>query len=363
MINQELTERDYLLALSLFDGIGPRRWEIIKSNYGSARQFWETKEDGLKAGILPYGIYRRFSIFRHQTDIYSYLIRLEKNLTKFVTIEDNHYPKLLKEIPNPPLVLYYKGTLLPQDNISLAVIGSRRPTDYGREVTQKLTAELVDYGFTIISGLARGIDSIAHRVALGRKGRTIAVLGSGLDIIYPPEHRSLAEMITGQGAIVSEYPLGHLPAPNQFPARNRIVSGMSLGVLITEGAQKSGTKSTASFAADHGREVFCVPGPIMSLLSAGPAELIKTGAKLTTGINDILEELQFKKAIPKKSKQPHFDLPDEERLWQLLIGTSLTSDQIAKKLNLSMPAVLSLITTLELKGLVQNVGNGKYIAG
>ncbi len=358
------SEREYLLALSLFDGIGPKRWQIIKKRFGSAGAFWQAQDRDLTTSGLTFSIRRRWEIFRRGLDLSSFLIRLEKKMIKFATIEEGIYPKLLKEIPNPPLVLYYLGSLTVADSMSIAVIGSRRPTDYGREVTQKLTAELVDRGFTIVSGLARGIDSIAHRVALGRGGRTVAVLGSGLDIIYPPEHRSLAQAVIAHGALVSEYPPGQLPSPAQFPARNRIISGMSLGVLITEGANKSGTRTTASFAADQGREVFCVPGPIFNPLSSGPAELIKVGAKLTTGIDDILDELQYKDRLPKKeAAKPAFGSLLEEKAWQALVGGGLTCDQLAVEFNLPAAEVLAVLTALELKGLVQNLGNGKYMAG
>lgn len=291
-MTKNLFDRDYFLGLSLFSGIGIKKYQIIKNIFGSAKNFYLAKDKDLKNSNLSYGSYKRFLSFRHKADLHSYKIRLEKNLIKFLTIEDNNYPKLLKEIPSPPLVIYFKGNILDTDELALAVVGSRRVTSYGRRVTEKLTKDLVKKGFTIISGLARGVDSIAHRTALSLGGRTMAVLASGLDWIYPPEHKGLAQEITKQGALISEYPLGQRPSRGQFPARNRIISGLSLGVLITEGASRSGTKITANMAANQGREVFCVPGPINSPLSEGPADLIKQGAKLTTSINDILEEFR-----------------------------------------------------------------------
>lgn len=211
-----------------------------------------------------------------------------------LTLKDKNYPKLLREIANPPAVLYIK-TLKSLEEIftrpAVAVVGTRNISSYGRIVTQKITKDLVKHGITIVSGLAKGVDVCAHITALENNGLTIAVLGSGIDSIYPAEHLRIANQIVENGALISEFPLGTRASPGNFPIRNRIISGLSLGVVITEAAEKSGTMITASFAADQGREVFAVPGPITSPYSAGTSALIRKGAKIVTNINDILEEL------------------------------------------------------------------------
>jgi DNA processing protein len=359
----KLDDRDYYLALSMFSGIGPKRLQLIKDHFGTLSAFFQADKETMLAAGLNYGVVVRFIAFREKLDLGSYKLRLQKSLIKWITAEDKDYPKLLLEIPNPPLVLFVKGNILPEDEKALAVIGTRKPTAYGQEVTQKLVADLVAYGFTIISGLARGVDSLAHRVTLGQGGRTIAVLGSGLDWIYPPENRSLANEISKNGALISEYPPDTRPTPGQFPARNRIISGLSLGILITEGASKSGTKSTAACAADQGREVFCVPGPITNPLSLGPAELIKLGAKLTTSIDDILDELHFKDILPKKQtdEKMAFTDPREEQLYRSLSSGSKTADQLALELDCRPADIFSRLTALELKGLIKSVGDGQYM--
>jgi DNA processing protein len=368
----EFTEQDYLLGLSLFRGIGYKTVQKIKRQFRSLRAFWQANSSVLYSSGLPYNLVQRFLIFRQKTDLLSHKLRLEKELAKVATFEDNSYPKQLKNIASPPLVLYYKGALPALNEPCLAVVGSRKPTAYGREVTEKFVSQLASLGFCIVSGLARGIDSVAHRAVLRGGGRTVAVLGSGLDIIYPPEHRGLAEeIIKSGGVVISEYPLGQKPSRAQFPARNRIISGLSLGVLITEGASRSGTKHTASFSAEQGREVFCVPGPISSPLSAGPADLIKVGAKLTTSVNDILEELQSqlqtfsKKGLIKgklsgQFKPLVFSSPQEEKVYRALEGGSRSADQLVHELRVPPPRVFSSLTSLELRGLVKNMGEGQY---
>ena len=208
-----------------------------------------------------------------------------------IKLGDKRYPVLLKEIADPPQVLYVRGKLLPQDNYAVAVVGTRTPTEYGRRVTRELVAGLVAAGLTVVSGLARGIDGEAHQAAMAAGGRTIAVLAHGLDRIYPQEHEELANQITQHGALITEWPAGRRIDKTNFVQRNRIISGLSLGAVVIEGKSRSGTKITARFAAEQGREVFAVPGPVNSVMSQAPMELIQTGAKLVTKVEDILEEL------------------------------------------------------------------------
>jgi DNA processing protein len=213
---------------------------------------------------------------------------------KEIKLESEHYPRLLKEISSPPKSLLVVGNEKILNQNSLTVIGSRKMTEYGRQSTNKLVGDLVRNELVIVSGLARGIDGVAHRSCLSAHGKTVAVLGHGFDRLYPPEHWGLAkQIILSGGCLVTEFPIGYPIKRENFPLRDRIMAGLSLGTLVIEGASKSGTKITATMAADYGREVFCVPGPIESKLSEGPAELIQEGAKLVTKIEDILEELRL----------------------------------------------------------------------
>lgn len=213
-----------------------------------------------------------------------------------ISLRDDYFPALLKEISNPPDTLYIKSQKSLKElfkNPCIAVVGTRHITSYGIEVTKKIILDLVKAGFTIVSGLAKGVDYLAHREALNNHGTTIAVLGSGVDRIYPPEHEKIAQEIIKNGALMSEFPKDSKAAPQNFPVRNRIISGLSLGIVVTEAAEKSGTMITASYAAEQGREVFAVPGPITSVYSKGTNSLIKKGAKLVNEVSDILEELQI----------------------------------------------------------------------
>jgi DNA processing protein len=228
------------------------------------------------------------------SDSSSPFLRLREKGIECQVPADNNYPENLKKIDNPPLALFVKGQIKPQDSLAIAVVGSRRMSSYGMRITQKLVTDLVKKKITIVSGLARGIDTVAHQTTLEAKGRTIAVLGSGLENIYPPENKSLVEkIIKGHGAVVSEFPPNQLPAANNFPARNRIIAGLSLGTLVIEGAIKSGSLITARWAAEQGKEVFAVPGAIDAIGSQAPLFLIKQGAKAVEKVEDILEELNF----------------------------------------------------------------------
>ncbi|MCX6724559.1 MAG: DNA-processing protein DprA, partial [Candidatus Shapirobacteria bacterium] len=267
----EINEKKYWIGFSAFNGIGPKRFALLRNYFGSARSAWEARLKELLAIGLEQKLVENFVKFRQDFDLNSYFLRLRENKIECQTLVDKNYPENLKKIDNPPYVLFVKGKIKPQDELALAVVGTRKMTAYGREVTESLTQQLVNFGLTIVSGLARGVDTTAHQTVLQNGGRTIAVLACGLDIIYPPENKKLAEEIAnGHGVLVSEFPPGHQAVPGNFPARNRIISGLSLGTLVIEGAQDSGALITARHAADQGREVFAVPGPITSQNSAGP---------------------------------------------------------------------------------------------
>lgn len=372
-MSSKLKGRDYWLGFSLCPGIGPKRFLSLKKYFGSAKKAWTASKNKLFKSGLGEALIEKFDCFRQETNLSSYKILLEKSLIRFFKIDDKEYPKNLKSIDNPPIVLYIKGEILPRDYLSIAVVGTRNVTCYGREVTERLVQDLVFSGLTIISGLARGIDSIAHRVALGNSGRTIAILGGGLDKIYPPEHKALAEKIVEnkQGALVSEFPAGMDSLPGNFPARNRIISGLSLGILVTEGASKSGTKITAQQAQKQGRPIFAVPGPITSQMSEGPADLIKSGAKLITKAEDIIKELGIVRddrpriisTVLKPSteaKNIHFENNEEKIIWQVLSDGSKHIDEIVRETGLPSAKVSSYLTIMEVKGIIRNFGEGNY---
>lgn len=266
----------YLLALHSTLGLGPIRLKAILDYFKDPKLAWEAQSDRAR-----------------KMDPEAYAESISKQGIKWVTIYDNHYPLLLKEIYDPPVVLYYKGEIKPYDNNAIAVVGTRRITDYGRVVTKQFTKDLVVGNLTIVSGLARGVDTQAHQTAIKEGGRTLAVLGGGLNKIYPPENKALVERIIDKhGAVLSEFPPDAKSLPGNFPARNRIISGLSLAVLVTEAPEDSGSLITARFALEQGRDVFAVPGPITSHLSKGPIDLIKDGARPVTTAGEILEDLR-----------------------------------------------------------------------
>lgn len=274
---------------------------------------------------------------------------------------DPEYPQRLKLIHDPPDHLDILGEIKPEDDLALAVVGTRKFTSYGREVTEKIVGELVAAGLTIVSGLARGIDTIAHEVALNAGGRTIAVLGSGIKVIYPPENKELFDKITKNGAIVSEFPAEAEPAYFTFPRRNRIISGLCLGTLVIEGAQDSGTLITAKEALDQGREVFAVPGSIFSRVSFAPHELIRHGAHLIISAADILEILDIEARSKMQEAGRKFSDSEEERaLLEILESGPKHIDELVRESGLSAASVGAVLAMMEIKGWVKNMGKQEY---
>jgi DNA processing protein len=281
---------------------------------------------------------------------------------RVVTFVAPDYPKALLEIPDPPPYLYVKGELCGSET-AIAVVGSRRASPYGMLVTTKLATALAERGVTVVSGMARGVDTAAHRGALNGGGRSIGVLGCGIDVIYPPENRKLFDEMTGKGAIVSEFPMGTLPLAENFPRRNRIISGMSRGVLVVEATENSGSLITARLALDQGREVFAVPGNINSSASRGTNRLIKEGAKLVESVEDILEELPERcgRTVPA-SVGPDLGLaPREAGLYTLLADAPLHIDDLIAKSGLTVGEVSATLLRLELMGAVMQLP-GKIFA-
>ncbi len=291
------------------------------------------------------------------------LSKIEEHGVRVLTYWDDLYPERLKKIYDPPAFLFYKGNLEILANIAIAVVGTRSPTNYGRLITEKFAAVLAQNNFCIISGFARGIDTIAHKTALKNNAPTIAVLGNGLDVVYPPENRELFEEITQRGLVLTEYAMGTRPDAGNFPKRNRIISGISAGVLITEAGAKSGALLTALYANDQNREVFVAPGPILSPKSMGCNKLIKEGATLVQSPEEIMDELAPQLEL-SRNKEPK-KIPELQgslkKIYETLSAEPLHVDQIAIKTQLSPAETLSGLLTLELMGLIRQMAGKMFI--
>lgn len=278
-----------LICLNMFN-IGSLRLKKLLGFFGRPENIFKAPAEKL-IGVSGIGTEIAAAIRSFKADSLDKELALIKKFDLNVLTTDNSdYPENLKHISDPPILLYVKGRLNPQDKNSIAIVGSRLASFYGLSCAEKFAAELVDYGFTVTSGMARGIDTAAHRGALKKHGRTIAVIGSGFNRVYPPENKELCEEISRQGAVISEFPVDSAPLPCNFPRRNRVISGLSLGVVVVEAARNSGALITADFALEQGREVFALPGKVDSFTSFGTNELIKQGAKLVSCVDDIIEE-------------------------------------------------------------------------
>ena len=289
--------------------------------------------------------------------------KTKKQKIDFIIASENKYPGLLKEISYSPSSFYIRGKI-PEKSPCIAVVGTRKISSYGKLVTEKLVQELVRYNFIIVSGLAYGVDTIAHETALENQGKTIAVLGSGLNNIYPYSNKRLSQEIAKHGALITEYPLEAPPLRRYFPWRNRILSGLSLATVVIEAPEKSGALITAQFALEQNREVFAIPGSIFNKNSVGTNNLIKQGAKLVSQIEDILEELNIQYTLPtiKDSSNLKFDNKQEKKIYQSLSKEKpLAIDKIIEISNLSSKDVLAILTTLELKEFIKNIDGGSYI--
>jgi len=285
-----VTEKEYLVGLYAFTSFGPKRLSLLLSFFGSAKNIWNVSKDELINIGLSENMISSYFIHKKRFNFVNYFRNLKKLSVDVISYKDENYPKNLLGLEDAPIILYIKGKLEEEDIKSIAIVGSRRNTLYGETTTKIFTKDLVKAGFTIVSGLARGIDTLAHESALKENGRTIAVLGCGLDQVYPPENYKLADLISKNGAVISEYPLGYQIKASNFVNRNRIISGISKATLIIEGTEKSGTLLTASQAALQGKTVYAVPGDIRSFLSAAPHFLIRDGATLVRSAKDIIDD-------------------------------------------------------------------------
>lgn len=355
------SEKKYLISLTSYVPFGPARLNLLMEYFGNAKKVWEVDRVKLYEVGLSQKLVEGFDKYRKNFDFGRYLKKLEKLKIKVIAKEEKGYPEPLKEIPSAPILIYVRGNL-DISGPTIAIVGARKMTAYGKEVTENFTEELTRYGFIIVSGLARGVDTVAHKTTIISKGITIAVLGGGLDSIYPPDNTKLAEKIVEEGgALVSEYPLGYPALPINFATRNRIISGLSKGVLVIEGREKSGTLLTASAAAEQGRNVFAVPGQITSPMSEAPFFLIKNGARMVLSVKDILEELSVEFAVDRKLMDKLTpNTFSEERILSTLENEPLHLDEIARISTLAVSAVLSALTVMEMKGMVKSLGNGIY---
>jgi DNA processing protein len=352
----------YYLGFNLVNGIGPARLDRLIEFCGSVEAAWRADTAEMMAAGLDAKTAAALLKAQRTIDLDAELERVEHAGMQLITREDAGYPAALAQIPAPPPLLYARGQISGVDDWSVAVVGTRSPTTYGREVTRRLVGDLAAAGVTVVSGLAIGVDTIAHAAALEASGRTIAVLASGLDQVYPERNRALAEQIVASGALVSEFPLGTRPTPQLFPVRNRIISGLSLGTLVVEAGERSGALITVRFALEQGRDVFAVPGPIFSPKSAGPNQLIRDGAGLVARGQDILEALNLSTAAIQQEVQAALpDDPTEAALMGLVSYEAQHVDEIRRQSDLPITVVSSTLAILELKGLVRQAGPMQYV--
>ncbi len=362
-----MTEKDdklLLVTLNAIPGLGPRKIQKLAMRFKNYKTFLEAKrEDFLEINGVGEIICEKILEYRSKFDPYKEIEKANNLNIKVITLKDDKYPFLLKEIYDPPPVLYFKGTT-PLSPHSIAIVGSRKASAYGKNVAAKFARELAAVDINIVSGMARGIDSCAHKGALEAKGFTIAVLGCGIDIVYPPENTGLMKDIVESGCVISSFPLGTPPQGANFPARNRIISGLSLGTLVVEAAKKSGSLITADFSLEQGREVFAVPGSIFNPYSSGTHKLIKQGAKLVENVEDILDELYLEnlpESIASSGKANKPDLTCEEKGILDIIDYQPTYIEEIISLSHKTPGSINiLLTHLELKGYISALGGGYF---
>lgn len=358
-----MEEREAWLALNMVPHVGPATFGILLEHFGTAKRILKAPLKAFEAvpGVGPTTA-KAIRGCRAQETVDRERKRMAARGLGFVTLREAGYPAPLRHISQPPPVLYIRGSWEGHDQRAVAVVGSRDATPYGRGVADRLAFDLARRGLTIVSGLARGIDAAAHRGALRAGGRTIAVLGSGADIIYPTEHRKLAEAITERGALLSEFPLGTSPLKGNFPQRNRLISGLSLGVVVVEAAAGSGALITVNHALEQGKEVFAVPGLVTGKLSQGCHRLIKLGAKLTEGWEDVVEELgtPYRHDVPAIPPLPPVER-EEGRILQVLGEEPIHIDVIIAASKLSAPAVATSLLSLEMKGWVKQLTGKTFV--
>lgn len=357
-----MDEKAYWIALSKVPGIGPHRLTSLLETCGTVEAVWKASIQALREAGLDKRTLENLLECRRTIVPAAELAKVKQAQVKVLTWEDDNYPANLRLMDGSPPVLYVRGTLTKADVWAVGIVGTRRATPYGREVARTLATELAQAGVTVISGLALGIDAVAHKAALDAGGRTIAVLGSGVDQLYPMSNERLGLRMLHQGAIVSEYALGVRPEARNFPPRNRIISGLSKGIVVVEASRRSGALITAHFAAEQGRDVFAVPGSILHSGSAGCNYLIQQGAMPFLKIDDVLEQLNLMQI--RERQEVCTDVaadPQEAKLLTCLTKAPQFIDDIVRESAMSSAQVSSLLTFMELKGLVRQVSTQNYV--
>jgi len=359
-------EKAYLFGLAQVEKISPRHLDFLLSFFQSAEAAWKASAARLNKvpGITSEAV-NELVARRKKIDPVEYLDCLQSKGIRVIFKGEREYPVLLRYIYDPPPVLYVRGELDPAALQTIAVVGARKATPYGLAVAEKLGRDLARKGFLVVSGMARGIDSAAHRGALAGGGKTLAVLGCGLNVVYPRENRRLMEEIAANGAVISEFPMDSGPAGWHFPRRNRIISGLSRGVVVVEAAEKSGSLITVDCALEQGREVFAVPGPVTGKLSRGPHNLIKMGAKLVDNVGDILEELGIMPDTPKKDENNAHTIKGlndaEKKLYSLLSLDPVQSEELIQRTGMTGQEVTATLLGMEIRGLVKQLPGRRYV--
>ncbi|TLN14106.1 DNA-protecting protein DprA [bacterium] len=355
--------RIYWVGFNLVKGIGAVRLQALLDYFGNLEVAWSAPADGLVSAGLPPKIVEAFVKMRRSVDLERIWAHLEEQGIQALTREDEGYPRRLREIDQPPPVIYVRGELLAEDDFAVAVVGTRRVTPYGRQVASELASYLGANGVTVVSGLARGVDAIAHDAVMKAGGRTIAVLGCGVDRIYPPEHERLAGQIMARGALVSDYAPGTPPDSTNFPPRNRIISGLSMATVVIEAGETSGALITATFAVEQGREVFALPGSILAPQSKGTNRLIQLGAHPLLEMRDVLEILQLQQVQQQVSARRSLPADGiEARLLSILGNEAQHIDDILIKSGLPIEQVSATLAIMELKGMVHQLGGMNYVS-
>jgi len=353
-------EEIYWLAFSTVRGIGAVRFRKLLDFFGELSRAWTADKVELITAGLTEKAANQVLEARSTLDLNRIEPDLDKKGIEYLTWNSPAYPKYLQEISQPPPVLYFKGTITPADDIAIAIVGTRNVTKYGKQITKDTAAYLAGNGITVVSGLARGVDGIAHKAALEAGGRTLAVLGSGVDVIYPPEHRQLANEIIKNGAIISDYPPGTKPDGINFPARNRIISGLTSGTVVIEAGERSGALITAKFALEQGRDIYAVPGSVLSQLSKGTNQLIAEGAMPMTNPAIITEAMNLKSETVKPKRDRIVLTSNEANILRVLGNESLHIDEICAKTSMGIEKLTADLTMMELKGIIERDKGMEY---
>jgi DNA processing protein len=354
----------FLNALNKINGVGSQKMRLLLNFFKSSENIWKSNLSDLIQSGIGEDLAEKIVAGREKLNPEKEWEWMEKENVRMLTVEDKNYPNLLREIPNPPYILYVKGEFDCNSAPLVAIVGSRKFSSYGKQAAYSFARELTQAGVIVVSGMAFGIDSVAHLGAMEAGGKTIAVLGNSLEsaAIYPRANLDLSKKIVNNGLLVSEYPVGTTMQKGTFPARNRIMAGMTLGTLVVEAAKESGSLITANLALEFNREVFSIPGPIFVESSEGTNELIKKGAKLVTNAKEILEELNLEKVEQiRKAREIIPATKEEEIVLKILSAEPTHIDNIIKLTKLKTAAISSTLIMMEMKGMIKNIGGQNYI--